>query len=186
MSGEQCPPVKATKPSKALGACRASSKHSLRDHAQPMASLSWLQLDTPEPHSVDVLLEQQTKEEQLWTIHCLGEAIDVWYDNKCNICTTYVAHVLNHSGSFKLSDEDITKVIEKVWPHFFITHKQGLTQPLEDKITDLKGWLIYTSEQLEDLKSANRDLCEKNGQLIDLCKAKDKALHDNAQELSHL
>jgi hypothetical protein len=79
-----------------------------------------------------------------------------------------------------LSTKDIKEVIEKVWPCFFITLEQGLTRPLKDKIADLKGQLKCTSDSLDKLEDANKDLHVNNGQLIDLCKAKDKALHNNA------
>jgi hypothetical protein len=38
------------------------------------------------------------------------------------------------------------------------------------------------SETMDDLDDVNKDLYKKNNQLIHLCKAKDKALHDRVQE----
>jgi hypothetical protein len=42
------------------------------------------------------------------------------------------------------------------------------------------------SEQHDELEDKYKDLCDKNMQLIDWCKAKDKDLQDNEQEIVHL
>jgi hypothetical protein len=159
--------MKTTKSLKAPGACKASSKPSTSDLAQPMASSSWMQLNTPEPCSIAALIEQQVSQEQLWSIHSLGDAIAVCHDSKCTICTTYAAHILDYKGSFNLSNKDIKDLIEKVWPCFFITLKQELTRPLEDKVADLKGQLKCTDRIMDDLDGSLKDVTGKNDQLID-------------------
>jgi hypothetical protein len=93
-----------------------------------------------------------------------------------------VVHILDHKETFNVSDKDIKESVEKVWPCFFITLKQELTRPLEDKITNLKGWLKCMSKDTDDLESSLRDVSHKNGQLINQCRVKDKALQAMEQE----
>jgi hypothetical protein len=64
--------------------------------------------------------------------------------------------------------------IEKVWPHFIPALEQKLTLPLVQDNADLVGQLKRTSEQLDELEDKYNDLCDKNSQLIDRCKAKHK------------
>jgi hypothetical protein len=73
--------------------------------------------------------------------------------------------------------------IEKVWPHFIPTLQQKLTLPLVRDNTNLTGRLKCMSEQLDELKDKYKDLCNKNSWLIDQCKAKDKDLQDDEQEI---
>jgi hypothetical protein len=42
------------------------------------------------------------------------------------------------------------------------------------------------SKQLDELEDKYKDLCDKNMQLIDRCKAKDKDLQDDKQEITRL
>jgi hypothetical protein len=82
--------------------------------------------------------------------------------------------------------------IEKAWPHFIPTLEQKLTLPLVRNNADLTGWLKRTgwlkctTEQLDELEDKYKDLCNKNSRLIDQCKAKDKDLRDDEQEITRL
>jgi hypothetical protein len=76
--------------------------------------------------------------------------------------------------------------IEKVWPHFIPTLKQKLTLPLIRDNANLTGQLKHTSKQLDELKGKYKQLCNKNVRLIDRCKAKEKDLQDDKQEITHL
>jgi hypothetical protein len=70
--------------------------------------------------------------------------------------------MLNHQGSFSLDDDDITNLIEKAWPCYFINIEKGLTWPLEDNIANLTGQLKCTSQDLTHLENLYKDLCRNN------------------------
>jgi hypothetical protein len=122
----------------------------------------------------------------VWTIHNLGEAIAICHDKEYAPCLQYVGHVLSHPGSFNLCDEDVIEVMEKAWPHFIPALEQKLTLPFIQDNASLTSQLRCTSEQLDELEDKYRELCDKNAQLISMCKAKDKDQQDDEQEITHL
>jgi hypothetical protein len=76
--------------------------------------------------------------------------------------------------------------IEKVWPYFIPALKQKLTLSLIQDNANLTSWLRCTSEQLDELKDKYRELCDKNAQLISICKAKVRDWQDDEQEITCL
>jgi hypothetical protein len=65
------------------------------------------------------------------------------------------------------------------WPHYLPTIKQKGALPLIKENANLTGWLRHMIEQIEKLKERNLDL-------VDLCKNKDRDLHEDEQEIKHL